>query len=46
MSKACVHAWLASKERPDKRLGEAAQAGYWPFEHSAFDALSQFLLSL
>lgn len=46
MSKAKAHAWLASKEKPDKRLGEAAKAGYWDFSHSAFDLLKQFLQQL
>lgn len=30
LSKAKVHVFLASKPEADKRLGEAAQAGYWP----------------
>ncbi len=44
--KAKVHAWLASEEEPDKRLGEAAEKGYWPLEHSAFDSLREFLNAL
>ena len=44
--KARVHAWLASEEEPDKRLGEAAQAGYWPFDHEVFAQLHAFLASM
>lgn len=46
LAKAQIHAWLASKERPDLRLGEAAGQGYWPFDHGAFDAISAFIRSL
>jgi len=45
-SKARVHAWLASQPEPDKRLGEAAEAGYWPWDNPAFDLLKQFLRAL
>lgn len=46
MSKARVHTWLASREEPDKRLGEVAQAGYWQFEHPSFTALVGFIRGL
>ncbi|MDY6806907.1 MAG: DUF3226 domain-containing protein [Cyanobacteriota bacterium] len=46
LAKAKLHAWLASKEKPDKRLGEAAEAGYWDWESAAFDGLKEFILSL
>lgn len=46
MSKAKVHIFLASKPDPDLRLGEAAQAGYWPWDDPAFDHVKQFLSSL
>lgn len=46
MAKARLHAWLASKKISDKRLGEAAKAGYWDFENSAFNKLKNFILSL
>ncbi len=42
-AKARVQAWLATREAPGKRLGEAAEAGYWPWGHDAFGALVQFL---
>ncbi len=45
-AKARVHAWLSSQRVPDKRLGEAAEAGYWRFDHPAFDALKSFIRSL
>ena len=46
LSKARVHAWLASQVEPDKRLGEAAKSGYWPWNSPAFDPLKQFLAGL
>ena len=45
-AKAYLHAWLASEVEPDKRLGEAAEAGYWPWQSPAFAAFGQFLLGL
>jgi hypothetical protein len=46
LAKASVHAWLASQIEPDKRLGEAAKSGYWPWNSPAFDSLKQFLTNL
>jgi len=46
MSKAKVHAFLSSRIEPDKRLGEAALASYWPFNNVVFDTLKNFILSL
>lgn len=46
MHKARAHAWLASRLAPDKRVGEAAQAGYWPWDSDAFRDLWSFLGSL
>lgn len=46
LAKARVHAWLASHIVPDKRLGEAAHAGYWDWDSPAFDPLKQFLQQL
>lgn len=46
LSKAKVHAFLASREPPDLRLGHAAQRGFWPLRHSAFEPLKQFLSML
>jgi hypothetical protein len=45
-AKAFLHAWLASEVEPDKRLGEAAEAGYWNWHDPAFAALRSFLLAL
>ena len=44
--KARIHAFLASREDPELRLGEAAQRGYIPWNHSAFTSLVQFLKDL
>lgn len=41
--KAKTHAFLASRKEPDKRLGEAALAGYWPFDSPAFDEVKKFV---
>jgi len=43
LSKAKIQAFLAAKEEPGKRLGEAAQAGYLPWDHPAFDEIEEFL---
>jgi len=43
MPKARVHAFLASREAPDLRLGEAAAKGYWPWENGSLDHVKQFL---
>ena len=43
MSKARVHAFLASREDPSLRLGEAAQRGIWPLESDAFLPLRELL---
>ena len=45
-AKALVHAWLASNVRADLRLGEAAEAGYWPWDNEAFRNLKEFLPDL
>lgn len=44
--KARAHAWLASRPEPGKRMGEAAQAGYWPWDSDAFAELWSFIRSL
>lgn len=46
MPKAKVHAFLVSREEPDKRLGEAAKAGYWPWDSQAFEQVKQLLNTL
>ena len=43
LSKAKIQAFLASRLEPGKRLGEAAQAGYFPPQEPAFSQLHQFL---
>ncbi|MFO0839155.1 MAG: DUF3226 domain-containing protein [Phycisphaerae bacterium] len=44
--KARAHAYLATLERPDLRVGEAAERGIWKFEHSAFAPLVEFVRRL
>ena len=46
VSKARVRVWLASRTRPDLRLGEAADQGYWPWAADEFDQIKQFVQSL
>jgi hypothetical protein len=46
LHKARAHAWLASRLEPDKRVGEAAQAGYWPWDSDAFLDLWSLIRSL
>lgn len=41
-----LHAFLASRAKPTLNVGEAAQAGYWDFEHSSFAKLKEFVNSL
>ena len=43
LAKARLHAFLASRERPDLRLGEAADAGIWDFGADAFRPLKDLL---
>lgn len=43
MSKARVQAFLASRPEAGKRLGEAAQAGYWPWDDKALAQMRNFL---
>ncbi len=46
LDKARAHAWLASRPECDKRVGEAAQAGYRPWGSDAFRALWAFVGSI
>ncbi|WP_227789369.1 MULTISPECIES: DUF3226 domain-containing protein [unclassified Nodularia (in: cyanobacteria)] len=46
ISKARIRAWLSSQIEPDKSLGEAAKAGYLPWDSPAFNAMKQFLQAL
>jgi hypothetical protein len=45
-SKAKIHAWLSTYTKPDKRLGEAAKAGYFNWKHEVFSKLISFIKSL
>ena len=46
MSKARSHAFLASRDRPDLRLGEAAERGVWRFDSEEFRPLIDLLRML
>jgi hypothetical protein len=46
LHKARAHAWLASRPEPDRRVGEAAQAGYWPWDSDAFQDLWSFIRAM
>ena len=46
MVKARLHAFLATRPKPDLLLGQAAHAGYWPWASPAFERIKQFLASL
>jgi hypothetical protein len=46
LHKARAHAWLASRSEPDRRVGEAAQAGYWPWDSDVFRDLWAFIRAL
>ncbi len=46
LPKAQMHAWLATRPAPDRRLAEAAEAGDWDLDHPAFDELRQFIRAL
>lgn len=45
-SKAKVQAFLASRERPGLRLGEAADRGDWNWSHEVYDPIKQFIRDL
>jgi len=45
-SKARVRVWMASHTDWEYHAGKAAEAGYWPWESPAFDALKNFLRAL
>ncbi|MCI0455802.1 MAG: hypothetical protein L0Z62_02320 [Gemmataceae bacterium] len=46
LHKAHAHAWLASRPEPDRRVGEAAQSGYWLWTAPAFQDLWTFIQAL
>ncbi len=46
LSKARVHAFLASRPEPDLRFGEATLRGYWDLESEAFNSIKNFLRML
>ena len=47
LGKMRLHAFLATREDdPERRLGEAADKGTWPFDHPAFEKIKEFLTKL
>lgn len=46
LPKAKAQAFLASRERPGLRLGEAAHGGCWPWDAPTFAPMKQFLQAL
>jgi hypothetical protein len=46
ISKAKVQVFLASRHKAGLRLGEAAHAGFWPWENAVFDKVKDFLQKL
>lgn len=45
LPKARALAFLTSRDDPDKRVGEAASAGYWPWDAPTFHPLVHFIES-
>jgi hypothetical protein len=45
-SKRRAHTYLASREKPGLKIGEAAKAGYWDFSHDCWLPLKHFLHTL
>lgn len=43
LPKARAHAFLASRSIPDRRVGEAAMTGYWPWDAPALASLLAFV---
>jgi hypothetical protein len=46
IAKAKLHAYIASKEEPGLKIGEASKANYWDFNSPAFDQIISFLQML
>jgi hypothetical protein len=46
LTKARLHAFLSSRPKPDLLVGEAASAGYFPWNHPVFEQVKQFLRAL
>lgn len=44
--KTLLHSYLASREQPGLKIGEAAKAKYFPFDATAFAPLRQYLSDL
>ena len=46
LSKAKVQVFLASRKKAGLRLGEAAKAGYWPWEDESFNQIKDFIFQV
>ncbi|MEN6643898.1 MAG: DUF3226 domain-containing protein [Armatimonadia bacterium] len=46
LDKTRVHAFLASREEPGLKIGEAAKARHWDFSHPAWQPLIEFLRAM
>jgi hypothetical protein len=46
VAKAWLHVFLASKPKPDLRLGEAAQNSHWPWNNPVFNSVKDFMRQL
>jgi hypothetical protein len=46
VSKARIHAYLASRKKPDLSCGEASKAKVWQFNNAVFDEAKRFLSML
>lgn len=44
--KSRVHAYIATKPKPNVSVGVAAQRGYWDFDHPAFSDIKDFVAQL
>ena len=44
--KSRAQAYLATRPSPGVSVGVAAQKGYWPLDHEAFDGVRAFLAAL
>lgn len=46
LGKTRTHAFLASREEPGLKIGEAAKAGYWDFSHPVWQPLIEFIKTM
>lgn len=46
VEKASIHAWLATRPKPNVSVGVAAKVGYWDLDHERLDQVREFLSGL